>query len=144
VVTQTASVIGAVDTALSTVNSTFSGAQQAGLCSDRGELARAERCENRFESVIANLQNSAENQSAARSRIRDADFAAETAELTRAQILQQAGISVLWRRPMPHPRACWPCCSKHRVQPQPGLERARDGAGGWTRGSGPTLFRLMH
>jgi len=51
--------------------------------------------QNRFESVIANLQNSVENQSAARSRIRDADFAAETAELTRAQILQQAGISVL-------------------------------------------------
>jgi flagellin len=49
----------------------------------------------RFESTISNLSVSVENLSAARSRIRDADFAAETAELTRAQILQQAGISVL-------------------------------------------------
>lgn len=51
--------------------------------------------QNRFESVIANLSNVSENSAAARSRIRDADFAAETAELARAQILQQAGISVL-------------------------------------------------
>ncbi|PPE68464.1 flagellin FliC [Caldimonas thermodepolymerans] len=47
--------------------------------------------QNRFENVIANLQVAAENQSAARSRIMDADFAAETAALSRAQILQQAG-----------------------------------------------------
>ncbi|EHQ51648.1 flagellin, partial [Ectothiorhodospira sp. PHS-1] len=51
--------------------------------------------QNRLESAVANLMNAAENQSAARSRIRDADFAAETAELTRNQILQQAGVSVL-------------------------------------------------
>lgn len=50
---------------------------------------------NRFESTVANLQTSVENSSAARSRIRDADFAAETTELTRTQILQQAGTSVL-------------------------------------------------
>ncbi|WP_018994216.1 flagellin [Thioalkalivibrio sp. ALgr1] len=49
----------------------------------------------RFENTIANLQVSSENLEAARSRIRDADFASETAELTRAQILQQAGTSVL-------------------------------------------------
>ncbi|MBD3619601.1 MAG: flagellin [Chromatiales bacterium] len=49
----------------------------------------------RFESTIANLSVASENLSAARSRIQDADFAAETAELTRAQIVQQAGISVL-------------------------------------------------
>lgn len=49
----------------------------------------------RFESTIANLSVSVENQSAARSRIRDADFAAETAELTRTQILQQAGLAIL-------------------------------------------------
>lgn len=49
----------------------------------------------RFENTIANLQVSSENLESARSRIRDADFAAETAELTRAQILQQAGTSVL-------------------------------------------------
>ncbi|WP_018879167.1 flagellin, partial [Thioalkalivibrio sp. ALE9] len=49
----------------------------------------------RFESTIDNLSVSSENLSDARSRIRDADFAAETAELTRAQVLQQAGTSVL-------------------------------------------------
>ncbi len=47
--------------------------------------------QNRFDSVISNLQIAAENQSAARSRIMDADFAAETANLSRSQILQQAG-----------------------------------------------------
>jgi flagellin len=47
--------------------------------------------QNRFSSVISNLQVSSENQSASRSRIMDADFASETANLSRAQILQQAG-----------------------------------------------------
>ena len=46
---------------------------------------------NRFGFAISNLAITAENQSAARSRIMDADFAAETANLARAQILQQAG-----------------------------------------------------
>ncbi len=51
--------------------------------------------QNRFEAVISNLQNYSENLTAARSRIQDADFAAETASLTRAQILQQAGVSIV-------------------------------------------------
>ena len=51
--------------------------------------------QNRFESTIANLSTVTENLESSRSRILDADFAAETAALTRAQILQQAGISVL-------------------------------------------------
>ncbi|NOU24822.1 MAG: flagellin FliC [Methylotenera sp.] len=51
--------------------------------------------QNRFESVVSNLQVSVENQSAAKSRIVDADFAAETANLTRGQILQQAGTAML-------------------------------------------------
>ena len=51
--------------------------------------------QNRFESVVRNLQNVSENLSAARSRIQDADFAMETSELTRTQILQQAGVSML-------------------------------------------------
>jgi flagellin len=63
--------------------------QIAGLRAELGSI------QIRFENTIANLGVSHENLSAARSRIRDADFAAETAELTRAQILQQAGISVL-------------------------------------------------
>ena len=51
--------------------------------------------QNRFESTISNLSTAVENLSASRSRILDADFAAETAELTRAQILQQAGTAML-------------------------------------------------
>ncbi len=58
----------------------------------RGDLGAVQ---NRFESTIANLQNVSENLSAARSRIQDADFAAETAALTRSQILQQAGTAIL-------------------------------------------------
>jgi flagellin len=51
--------------------------------------------QNRFESTIANLSAVSENLTASRSRIQDADFAAETAALTRAQILQQAGTAIL-------------------------------------------------
>ena len=51
--------------------------------------------QNRLQSTISNLQGVSENASAARSRIQDADFAAETANLTRNQILQQAGIAIL-------------------------------------------------
>jgi flagellin len=51
--------------------------------------------QNRFESTITNLTTAAENLTASRSRIQDADFAQETAALTRAQILQQAGTAIL-------------------------------------------------
>ncbi len=51
--------------------------------------------QNRFSSVVANLQTTSENLAASRSRIQDTDFAAETAALTRAQILQQAGVAML-------------------------------------------------
>ena len=51
--------------------------------------------QNRFTTTISNLQNGIENQSAAKSRIMDADFAQETAALSRAQILQQAGTAML-------------------------------------------------
>jgi flagellin len=51
--------------------------------------------QNRFDAVIANLQVALENQSAARSRILDADYAKETAALSRAQVLQQAGTAML-------------------------------------------------
>jgi flagellin len=51
--------------------------------------------QSRFEALIGNLQSTAENLTAARSRIQDADFAEETARLTRAQILQQAGAAML-------------------------------------------------
>src|SRR5690606_28548467 len=51
--------------------------------------------QNRFESTISNLNNTVNNLSAARSRIEDADYAVEVSNMTRAQILQQAGTSVL-------------------------------------------------
>jgi len=51
--------------------------------------------QSRFDAIIANLQQSVENQSAARSRIMDADFAAETANMSRAQVLQQAGTAMV-------------------------------------------------
>ncbi len=79
-VTGATSALTAVDNAISAI-----GAQRASL----GAL------QNRFQSTIRNLSSVAENLSGARSRIRDTDFAAETAELTRNQIIQQASVSVL-------------------------------------------------
>jgi flagellin len=73
-------VIDNIDTALDTVNS------------KRADFGAAQ---NRFDAVISNLQVSVENQSAARSRIMDADFASETANLSRSQILQQAGTAMV-------------------------------------------------
>ena len=73
-------VITAVDTAIDSVNSA------------RGTLGAVQ---NRFESVVTSLQTSAESLSAARSRIQDADFAQETANMTKAQILQQAGVAMI-------------------------------------------------
>ncbi len=88
--------------AVSTVDiSTVSGSQSAIAIVD-GALGviDAQRSvlgavQNRLSSTISNLQSVVENVSAARSRIRDTDFAAETAELSKNQILQQAGLSVL-------------------------------------------------
>jgi flagellin len=64
----------------------------ASVSSIRGDLGAIQ---NRFDSTIANLSAVSENLTASRSRIQDADFAAETANLTKAQILQQAGVAVL-------------------------------------------------
>ncbi|WP_417566189.1 flagellin [Marinobacter sp.] len=69
-----------IDSALQSVNTV------------RSELGAVQ---NRFDSTIANLATTSENLSAANSRILDADFAAETAKLSKSQVLQQAGISVL-------------------------------------------------
>ena len=81
--------------------SSVKGAQQAleivdkALTSVNGARADLGAVQNRFTSVVANLQTSSENLAASRSRIRDTDFAKETAELTRTQILQQAGTAML-------------------------------------------------
>ncbi|KPQ02385.1 flagellin [Marinobacter sp. HL-58] len=80
---------------------TREGAEQALVAVDyafdkiNGFRAELGAVQNRFESTIANLSTTSENLSASNSRIRDADFAAETAELARTQVLQQAGLSVL-------------------------------------------------
>lgn len=60
-----------------------------------GQRAKYGALQSRFETTVANLRTTDENLSAARSRIRDADFAMETANLTRNQILQQAGMAML-------------------------------------------------
>ncbi|NMT65245.1 flagellin [Marinobacter orientalis] len=81
--------------------STREGAEDAMVAVDyafdkiNGFRAELGAVQNRFESTIANLATTSENLSASNSRIRDADFAAETAELARTQVLQQAGLSVL-------------------------------------------------
>jgi flagellin len=81
--------------------STSKGADLAMIAIDfaidqiNGYRAELGAVQNRFESTIANLATTAENLSASNSRIRDADFAAESAELARTQVLQQAGLSVL-------------------------------------------------
>jgi flagellin len=73
-------VVGNIDVAIDTINS---------------QRAVFGASENRFSAVITNLQTSVENQSAAKSRIMDADFASETAAMSRAQILQQAGTAMV-------------------------------------------------
>jgi len=74
------SVIENIDRALDTVNN---------------ERATFGATQSRFEAIISSLQQGVENQSAARGRIMDADFATETANLSRAQILQQAGTAMV-------------------------------------------------
>jgi flagellin len=67
----------------------------AALTTVNGQRATLGAVQNRFQSVIDALSVAKENQEAARSRIMDADFAQETAALTRAQVLQQAGVAML-------------------------------------------------
>ena len=67
----------------------------AALASVGNSRAKLGATMNRFEQTISNLRITVENQQASRSRIQDADFAMETAALTRAQILQQSGVSIM-------------------------------------------------
>ncbi len=89
-------------TATGAVNVTTSGGASAAinkLDADIAQIANIRATfgsvQNRFEAVVSNLQNYVENLSASKSRLIDADFAAETAQLTRNQILQQAGTAIL-------------------------------------------------
>lgn len=97
--------LAGIETAVGTIAnvdiSTYAGAQNAITAVD-GALAqiddqRAElgAIQNRFDSTIANLSTTSENLAAAKARIMDADFAMETANMTKAQILQQAGTAML-------------------------------------------------
>ena len=70
-------------------------AADAALTQVSSTRAQLGAIQNRFTAVVANLSTAAENFSASRSRIQDADFAAETANMTRGQILQQAGTAML-------------------------------------------------
>ena len=89
-------------TATGTVDVTTSGAASAAISAIDGAIQSVTTVrssfgaiQNRFEAVISNLANYNENLTAAKSRITDTDFAAETAKLTRNQILQQAGTAIL-------------------------------------------------
>lgn len=93
---------GASGLGVSTVDiTTIAGASSAltaldsAISSIGGQRAQLGALQNRFQSTIRNLSNVSENLSAARSRIKDTDFAVETANLTRNQIIQQASTTVL-------------------------------------------------
>jgi flagellin len=98
---------GSVGTSTSTTGmnatnvSSYVGSQQAigvldnALTSVNSSRATIGAINSRFDSVISNLRSTTENLSASRSRIQDTDFAQETARLTRAQVLQQAGVAML-------------------------------------------------
>ena len=97
-----ASATAATTTGLTSLDvSSFAGAQLAiqQIDSALGQVSSARATlgavQSRFTSVVTNLQTTSENLSASRSRIQDTDFAAETANLTRASILQQAGTAIL-------------------------------------------------
>ncbi|KXO81975.1 flagellin [Stutzerimonas stutzeri] len=96
-----ASASSTVDSVASINISTADGAQNAisvidaALKSIDAQRADLGAVQNRFDNTIANLQNISENVSAARGRIQDTDFAAETANLSKNQILQQAGTAIL-------------------------------------------------
>lgn len=81
------STVGGANAALTSIDNALSA-----INSNRAALGAFQ---NRFASTITNLQTTSENLSASRSRIQDTDFAAETANLTRSQILQQAGTAML-------------------------------------------------
>lgn len=89
-------------TAANTVNVSSAASSSAAIANIDADIAKVATqratfgaIQNRFDAVTANLSNYAQNLTAARSRITDTDFAAETANLTRMQVLQQAGTAML-------------------------------------------------
>ena len=97
-VTATPSTLNSVNTIdVSTVDGSTKALKiiDSALAAVNGQRASFGALQARFETTIANLNTSSENMSASRSRIQDADFAAETANLSRTQILQQAGTAMV-------------------------------------------------
>lgn len=92
---QTGTAVSATDLTTSENASNAIKTLDAALSQVNGSRANLGAVQNRFASVVSSLQSRAENLSASRSRIQDADFATETANLTRGQILQQAGTAML-------------------------------------------------
>ena len=82
---------------VSTVNGSNNALKvlDSALAAVNGQRASFGALQSRFETAVSNLESTSENLSASRSRIQDTDFAAETAKLTRGQILQQAGTAML-------------------------------------------------
>lgn len=94
--------VGSTGTAISAIDVTTSDNARNALASIDAALSQISSAraslgatQNRFQSVVSSLQTTAENLTASRSRIQDADFAAETASMTKAQILQQAGTAMV-------------------------------------------------
>lgn len=94
-VTSTLSAVSSIDISTVTGSNAAMYTVDAALQTINGIRAQLGAMQNRFDNTAQNLATNSENLQAARSRIRDADFAAETAQLTRNQILQQAGIAML-------------------------------------------------
>jgi flagellin len=91
----TLAAVSAIDISTSAGANNALATVDAALTSINNSRASLGAIQNRFASTISNLQSTSENLSAARSRIQDTDFASETANLTRGQILQQAGTAIL-------------------------------------------------
>jgi flagellin len=92
---QTGTAVSLIDISSASGATTAIQSIDGALATINGSRADLGAIQNRFESVVTSLQTTSENLSASRSRIVDTDFAAETANLTRAQILQQAGTAML-------------------------------------------------
>ncbi|HEY6642623.1 flagellin [Povalibacter sp.] len=91
----TGTAVGALDVSTAASARNALASIDAALSQVSGARATLGATQNRFSSVVSSLQTTAENLSASRSRILDADFAAETASMTKAQILQQAGTAMV-------------------------------------------------
>lgn len=94
-IAQTGTAISAIDVTTADNARNALASIDAALSQVSGARASLGATQNRFQSVVASLQTTAENLTASRSRIQDADFASETAAMTKAQILQQAGTAMV-------------------------------------------------